>query len=92
METAAVASYFCVSCLLLEGNVYLLVRQIPRTAKIQKSYAVYKMIKAARLNQKCFKASILYNGKLQVSLVQELRSRSTFGQRQAGLIILYTAA
>ena len=39
------------------GNVYLLVCQLPCTAKVQKSHAV-----------------------------------STFGQRQAGLIILYTAA
>ena len=36
---------------------------MPFTAKVQKSYAVYKMIKPARLVQKCFETSILYIGK-----------------------------
>ena len=54
----------------------LLVRHMQFPAKVQKSYAVYKMIKPARLVQKCFKTSILYIGEPQASLVQELRSLS----------------
>ena len=41
-------------------------------AKVQKSCAVYKMIKPARLVQECFETSILYTGEPQASLVQEL--------------------
>ena len=48
--TWSFASY-CIVC--------LLVRQLPCTTKVQKSYAVYKRIKPARLVQKCFKTSIL---------------------------------
>ena len=63
--------------------VYLLARHMQFPVKVQKSYEVYKMIIPARLVQKCFETSILYIGKLQASLVQELRSRSTFVQRRA---------
>ena len=45
------------------NNVYLLVCQLPCTAKVQKSYARYKIIMPARLVQKCFKTSILYKSK-----------------------------
>ena len=38
--------------------VYLLVRQLPCIAKVQKSYALCKIIKPERLVQKCFKTSI----------------------------------
>ena len=59
---------------LKQDNVYLLARHMQFPAKVQKSYAVYKMIKSARLVQKRFETSIMYIGKPQV----------------AGLIILYT--
>ena len=54
---------------------------MPFNAKVQKFYAVYKMIKPVRLVQKYFETSILYIGKPQASIVQELRSKSTFVQR-----------
>ena len=47
---------------MLQKNVYLLTRHMQFPAKVQKSYAVYKMIKTARLVQKCFETSILYIG------------------------------
>ena len=43
---------------LVSENVYLLVRQLPCTAKEQKPFAVYKMVKPARLVLMCFKTSI----------------------------------
>ena len=45
--------------------VYLFVRQMPFTGKVQKSYAVVKMVKPARLvqNNRGLEA-LLYNAKL----------------------------
>ena len=42
--------------------VYLLARHMQFPAKAKKSYAVYKIIKPARLVQKCFETSILVQG------------------------------
>ena len=47
--------------------------------KVQKSYAVYKMIKPARMVQNCFETLILP----QAGLLQELRSINTFVQPRA---------
>ena len=52
--------------------------------------AVYKMIKPVSLVQKCYETSILYRDKSQASLVQELRSRSTFVQQQAAFLSFCT--
>ena len=54
---------------------WLFIYSFPR--KYKNPMQLYKMIKPARLVQKCFETSILYIGEPHASLVQELRSRET---------------
>ena len=53
----------------LTNNVYLLVWQLPCTAKVQKSYAGYKFFRPARLVQRSLRDLITIQGKPQASLV-----------------------
>ena len=72
-------------------NIYLLARHMQFPAKVQKSYAVYKMIIPARVVQKCFETSILFIGKAAGESCTRIEVSKHFWTSLAGLIILYTA-
>ena len=79
------SDYLCLLC----KNVNLLARHMQFPAKVQKSYAVLKMIISARLVQKCFETSILCIGEPHASLEQELRSRETANDEPTNIFLYF---
>ena len=61
-ENLYAVSWICTKSALLQDLYicWLVSRHMQFPAKAKKSYAVHKMIKPARLVQKCFETSILY--------------------------------